>query len=58
MRDVLNVDILGWVPNEEYKAAREKAGQIKARMLEVAETSRDITAAQEHFPFDDFDEKA
>ncbi|KAL3496060.1 hypothetical protein BJX62DRAFT_232935 [Aspergillus germanicus] len=50
MRDILNVDVL--------EAAREKAGQIKGRMLEVAETPRDVTAVQEHFRFDDFDEKA
>ncbi|KAJ0422842.1 kinase-like domain-containing protein [Aspergillus carlsbadensis] len=58
MRDALGVDVLGWVPNEEYKAAKEKAGEIKARMLEAAETPRDVTAIQYHFPFDDFDEKS
>ncbi|KAL2851851.1 kinase-like domain-containing protein [Aspergillus pseudodeflectus] len=57
MRDVLGVDILGWVPNEEYEAAKEKDREVKARMLEVAKTPRDITAAQDHFPFDDFDER-
>jgi hypothetical protein len=57
MRDVLGVDVLGWVPNEEYEAAKEKACEVKARMLEVAETPKHITAAQDHFPFADFDER-
>ncbi|KAM5436338.1 hypothetical protein MferCBS31731_006031 [Microsporum ferrugineum] len=56
MRDVLGVDILGWVTNEEYKAAKSKAREMKSKMLEVAETRSDAIAVQYHFPFDDFNE--
>lgn len=57
-RNVLGVDILGWVPNDEYEAAKEMAREIKVKMLEAAETRGDITGIQNHFPFDDFDEKS
>ncbi|PLN86244.1 protein kinase-like protein [Aspergillus taichungensis] len=57
MRRILGVDIMGWVPNEEYHAAREKAREIKDKMLEVAETDEDVFGVREHFPFDDFDER-
>ncbi|KAH1668119.1 hypothetical protein KXV52_005667 [Aspergillus fumigatus] len=56
MRNVLGIDILGWVPNDEYEAAKEKASEIKAKMLEAAETDEDRIGIQNHFPFDDFDE--
>ncbi|PKY06504.1 kinase-like protein [Aspergillus campestris IBT 28561] len=56
MRQILNIDIQGWVPNEEYPAARDKASEIKARMLEAAETPEEVTEIGEQFPFDDFDE--
>lgn len=56
MRNVLGVDVLGWVSNEEYEAAKEMAREIKAKMLEAAETDEDRIGIQNHFPFDDFDE--
>lgn len=56
MRHVLGVDVLGWVPNSEYEAAKELAEEMKARMLEAAKTVRDIAGVRDHFPFDDFDE--
>ncbi|KAJ5558044.1 hypothetical protein N7535_009534 [Penicillium sp. DV-2018c] len=58
MRHALDVDVLGWVPNSEYEAAKELAAEMKARMLEAAETAEDITEVRDHFPFDDFDESA
>jgi hypothetical protein len=58
MRNVSGVDIMGWVPNEEYEAAKSTAREIKARMLEAAETDEDRVEIQDHFPFDDFDEKS
>jgi hypothetical protein len=58
MRNVLGVDILGWVPNDEYEAAKEMAREMKAKMLEAAETRGDVAGVQNHFPFDDFDEKS
>lgn len=54
MRQVLGVDVLGWVPNDEYQAVKEKAGEMKARILEAATTHSNVTAVQNHFPFDDF----
>lgn len=56
MRHVLGVDVLGWVPNDEYQAAKEKAREMKAKMLEAAVTHSDVTGVQSHFPFDDFHE--
>lgn len=58
MRDVLGIDILGWVPNDEYETAKEKAREIKAKMLDAAETDEDRIGIQNHFPFDDFDENS
>ncbi|KAL3465067.1 hypothetical protein BJX64DRAFT_76013 [Aspergillus heterothallicus] len=59
MRGVLGVDILGWVPNDdEYQAAKEMAREIKARMIEAADTPADVAGIQDHFPFDDFDESS
>ncbi|RAK85510.1 hypothetical protein BO79DRAFT_231441 [Aspergillus costaricaensis CBS 115574] len=48
MRHALVVDIMGWVPNEDYEAARRLASEIKSRMLEAAETpaEHDSAAAQ------------
>ncbi|KAI9375918.1 kinase-like domain-containing protein [Aspergillus egyptiacus] len=58
MRHALGIDVLGWVLNSEYEAAKELAGEMKARMLEAAKTAEDITGVRDHFPFDDFDESA
>ncbi|PGH10480.1 hypothetical protein AJ80_07523 [Polytolypa hystricis UAMH7299] len=56
MRHILGVDVLGWVPNDEYEAARETAREMKAKMLEAAETPHEVTGVKDQFPFDDFDE--
>lgn len=56
MRSVLGVDIFGWVPNDEYNAAKDVALEMKAKMLAAAESQDDITGVRDHFPFDDFDE--
>jgi hypothetical protein len=56
MQDVLGINILGWVPNNEYETAKEKAREIKAKMLNAAETDKDRIGIQNHFPFDDFNE--
>ncbi|KAL1863443.1 hypothetical protein Plec18167_000538 [Paecilomyces lecythidis] len=56
MQDVLGVDALGWVPNDDYDSVKKMAHEIKAKMLEAAETADDTIAVTEHFPFDDFDE--
>jgi hypothetical protein len=38
---------IGWLEHER---------EMKAKMLEAAETRGDVTGVQYHFPFDDFDE--
>ncbi|PWY83761.1 hypothetical protein BO94DRAFT_557614 [Aspergillus sclerotioniger CBS 115572] len=58
MRRALNADVLGWVPNSEYDAARQLAQEMKDKILEMVETDHDIIAARDNFPFDDFDEDA
>ncbi|PKX96286.1 uncharacterized protein P174DRAFT_509561 [Aspergillus novofumigatus IBT 16806] len=58
MRDVLGINILSWVPNDEYEAVKEKAREIKAKMLEAAETNEDRIRIQDHFPFNNFDENS
>ncbi|KAI9926045.1 Phosphotransferase enzyme [Aspergillus wentii] len=56
MRNGIGIDIIGWVQNEDYEAAKEKVGQIKEKTIELAETEQDAITARDHFPFDDFDE--
>lgn len=58
MRHALVVDIMGWVPNEDYEAARRLASGIKGKMLEAAKTPDEVIAIRIHFPFDDFHEGA
>lgn len=58
MRHALGIDILGWVPNDDYDAVKELAHDMKTKMLEAAETPEDAIGVRDHFPFDDFDESA
>lgn len=58
MCHALGVDVLGWVSNSEYEAAKKLAWEMKARMLEAAKTAEDVTGVRDYFPFDDFDESA
>ncbi|KAL4903126.1 prion-inhibition and propagation-domain-containing protein [Aspergillus multicolor] len=58
MRAVVGVDELGWVPSDEYNAAKEKARDIKYRMFEVARTPTERNTIMDHHPFDDFDENS
>ncbi|RAL12649.1 phosphotransferase family protein [Aspergillus homomorphus CBS 101889] len=57
-RSALGVDVLGWVPNEDYDAAKAVAQDLKTKMLEAAETHEEVVGVRDHFPFDDFDESA
>ncbi|RDH31196.1 hypothetical protein BDQ94DRAFT_180568 [Aspergillus welwitschiae] len=57
MRHALGVDVLGWVPNKGYEAARRLACDMRAQMFEAAETPDEVIAIRDHFPFDDFDER-
>ncbi|KAL4877839.1 hypothetical protein BJY04DRAFT_221806 [Aspergillus karnatakaensis] len=56
MRAALGVHIMGWVANDNYQAAKQMAREVKAKMLEAAQTPAEVTGVQNHFPFDDFDE--
>jgi hypothetical protein len=58
MQDVLGINILGWVPNNKYKTAKEKAREIKPKMLNAAKTDEDRIGIQNHFPFDNFNENS
>lgn len=58
MRHALGVDIMGWVPNEDYKGARRLASELKSSMLEAAEAPAEVIAIREHCPFDDYDQGA
>ena len=58
MRHALGVDVMGWVPNEDYEAARRLAFEIKGKMLEAAETPDEVIAIRRNFSFDKFDERA
>jgi hypothetical protein len=58
MRYALGIDILGWVPNDDYDAVKGLAHDMKTKMLEAAETPEDAIGVRDHFPFDDFDESA
>jgi hypothetical protein len=58
MQDVLGINILGWVLNNKYKTTKEKVREIKAKMLDTAETDKDRIGIQNYFPFDDFNENS
>ncbi|PYH95612.1 hypothetical protein BO71DRAFT_428875 [Aspergillus ellipticus CBS 707.79] len=54
----LDIDVSGWVPTDQYEDAKELVCGIKAKLLDAAETSDDVTEIRDHFPFDDFDENS
>ena len=56
MRDMLGIDIQGWVPNELYEFTMENVRRVKAALADNCEDQDDVIALKEHFPFDDFDE--
>ena len=56
MRDMLGIDIQGWVPNELYEFTMENVRRVKAALADNCEGQHDVIALKEHFPFDDFDE--
>lgn len=56
MRDMLGVDIQGWVPNELYEFTIKNVRRVKAALADDCEGQDDVIALKEHFPFDDFDE--
>lgn len=56
VRDFIGVNIEGWVPNDTFEEAKEKARHIKDEMLGEAETEEERTELLEHWPFQDHEE--
>ena len=59
MQQVLNcigTSIEGWVSNEEFESARDKAKILKGEMAEAAETEEERREFDEHWPFQDHEE--
>jgi hypothetical protein len=57
MKDIINIDSLGWVPDDEQlEKSRAIVQTIKDGLLEHSETELERIAVESHFPFDDHDE--
>jgi hypothetical protein len=56
VRGYIGINIEGWVPNEEFESAREKAKILKSEMAEAAETEEERREFDEHWPFQDHEE--
>ena len=50
MRDMLGVDIQGWVPNDQYEFTMENVRRVKAVLADDCEDQHDVIALKEHFP--------
>jgi hypothetical protein len=55
VRDAIGINIEGWVSNEEFESAREKAKFMKSEMAKAAETE-ERREFDEHWPFQDHEE--
>ncbi|KAJ6190848.1 hypothetical protein N7519_000869 [Penicillium mononematosum] len=59
MRDLIDTDALGWVPNEdELEKSMAVIQAIKEGLMANSSTEIEKTALLDHFPFDDHDEHA
>jgi hypothetical protein len=57
MRDIIDTDALGWVPNEdELERSMAVIKAIKEGLMANSSTGIEKTALLDHFPFDDHDE--
>ncbi|KAE9368100.1 phosphotransferase family protein [Stipitochalara longipes BDJ] len=56
LRDSIGVNIDGWLPNEEFESAREKANLMKSSMAETADTEEERKEFTELWPFQDHEE--
>ncbi|WEW55174.1 hypothetical protein PRK78_000603 [Emydomyces testavorans] len=56
LRDSFGVSIDGWTPNDTYAEAVEKMENMKAYMLNLAETEEDKQDFLENWPFQDHEE--
>jgi hypothetical protein len=53
LRDVVGVNIDGWVPIEEYDDAVHRAATVKSQMLKAAETDKERREVEENWPLGD-----
>jgi len=56
IRDFIGINIEGWVSNEGYETAVEKARLIKNEMVEAADTEEERREFEELWPFQDHEE--
>lgn len=56
MRDAIGINIEGWVPNEEFESAREKAGILRSECAETANTDEEARKFYENWPLQDHEE--
>ena len=56
VRDFIGINTEGWVLNEEFESAREKAKLIKSEMAEAALTEEERREFDELWPFQDHEE--
>jgi hypothetical protein len=56
IRDFIGINIEGWVPNEEFENATEKARLIRNEMAEGAETDEERREFEKFWPFKDHEE--
>ena len=57
LRDLVGVNIDGWVPTEEYDDAVLRAATVKSQMLAAAETDEERRVVEENWPFGDHDRR-
>ena len=56
VRDSIGINVEGWVQNEEFKSAIEKAKLMKSEMAQAADTEGERRELDEHWPFQDHEE--
>lgn len=57
LREAVGGGVDGWVSNDHFEASKEKAQEVKAKLLEIWDYILERTKFQDHFLFDDFDEE-
>lgn len=55
-REIVGVNVEGWVPVEMYDTAKKRSEALKLEVLEAAESDFDREQIQKHWPFDDHDQ--
>lgn len=53
LRDCFTTDIDGWVPPELYEQARARADDVRAQMLEAADSEDERQDVEDNWPFQD-----